>query len=66
MMMDASLELISIIAGVKCNLMTIGLQYDEKSSYWYPYIELDLIPVIEESDDTETTLQGFQRLSALQ
>ena len=24
------------IAGVKYNLMTIGLQYDERSGYWYP------------------------------
>ena len=52
------------IAGVKYNLMTIGLQYDERSGYWYPYIELDPIPVIEESDDTETATRVFKVISA--
>ena len=51
------------IAGVKYNLMTIGLQYDERSGYWYPYIELDPIPVIEESDDTETATRVFKVIS---
>ena len=52
------------IAGVKYNLMTIGLQYDERSGYWYPYIELDPIPVIEESDDTETATRVFKVISS--
>ena len=52
------------IAGVKYNLMTIGLQYDERSGYWYPYIELDPIPVIEESDDTETATRIFKVISS--
>ena len=52
------------IEGVKYNLMIIGLQYDEKSDLWYPYIELDPIPVIEESDDTETATRVFKVISA--
>ena len=58
------LEINFSIEGVKYNLMTIGLQYDEKSGYWYPYIELDPIPVIEESDDTEAATRIFKVISS--